>query len=168
MMVKRRQFLILGSMFGLSPYINARTSTKFDSAFKKIERTLEMVQEHMFPQNSVLPAAQDMHVIQFVYETMRHPSFDRDIKAFVLEGTEELINRTEGKFITMSTEEKEKALRAYEEIEYGSTWLERIMTLTMEGIYSDPIYGANIGELGWKSIHSYGGFPRPSTKYMGR
>ena len=167
-MIKRRHFLILGSILGLSPYVYAKTDDSFERAFKKIEPTLKAVQAHMFPQGSKLPSADAMHVTQFVYETMQHPSFDRDIKAFVIEGAEEFMQRTKGKFLSMTTAEKEKALRAYEETNYGSSWLERIMTLTMEGMFSDLIYGANIKEAGWKSIDSYGGFPRPSTKYMGR
>ena len=168
MIIKRRQFLIVASLLGISPYVHAKTNTNFDRAFKKIELTLAMVQAHMFPPESKLPDATSMHITQFVYETIRHPSFDRDIKAFVVEGTEELIHRTKGTFISMSPEDKEKALRAYEETEYGSAWLERIMTLTMEGMFSDPLYGANIKEAGWKALHSYGGFPRPTTKYMGK
>ncbi len=167
-MIKRRHFLILGSILGISPYVYAQTDSSFDRAFKKIEPTLKAVQAHMFPQGSKLPSADAMHVTQFVYETMQHPSFDRDIKAFVIEGAEEFMQRTKGKFLSMTTAEKEKALRAYEETNYGSSWLERIMTLTMEGMFSAPVYGANIKEAGWKSIDSYGGFPRPTTKYMGR
>jgi len=36
----------------------------------------------------------------------------------------------------------------------------------MEGMFSAPIYGSNIKEAGWKSVHSYGGYPSPKTKYM--
>ena len=41
------------------------------------------------------------------------------------------------------------------------------MTITMEGMFSDPIYGSNIKESGWKALGAYGGFPRPKTKYLG-
>ena len=66
----------------------------------------------------------------------------------------------------MSEKEKERALRAYEQTNYGSSWLGRIMTLTMEGIFSDPIYGSNVKEAGWKSLGTYGGLPRPKTRYI--
>jgi len=67
----------------------------------------------------------------------------------------------------MTKVEKEKALRAYEKTNYGSSWLSRIMTLTMEGMFSDPIYGSNTKEAGWKSVGAYGGYPRAKIKYMG-
>lgn len=166
MKIKRRAFLILGSLWGLSPYLSAKVTSGFQKEFKEVEKTLYAVQDHMFPEGSHLPSAKAMYVTQFLYDTMQHPSFDRDIKAFVIEGAKELQSREKGKFNTMSNEEKEKALRAYEETRYGSSWLSRIMTLSMEGMFSDPIYGSNIKEEGWKALGSYGAFPRPTTKYL--
>jgi len=166
MRIKRRKFLILGSLWSLSPYLKAEEITSFEKEFKAVEATISAVQQHMFPEKSTLPSAKVMHVTQFLFETIRHKSFDRDIKAFVLEGAEELMSREKGGFTSMTSVDKEKALRAYEETNYGSSWLERIMTLTMEGIFSDPIYGSNVKEAGWESVGSYGGFPRPKTKYL--
>lgn len=164
--MKRRKFLILGSVFGLSAYIHSKENSAFEKTFKKLEPTLRTVQEHLFPEGSKLPSGKSMKVTQFLFETMRHRSFDKDIKTFVLEGAKELENREKGRFVFMTVEDKEIALRAYEETNYGSSWLLRIMTLTMEGLFSDPIYGSNIKEAGWQVISSYGGFPRPTTRYI--
>ncbi|HHO65095.1 MAG TPA: gluconate 2-dehydrogenase subunit 3 family protein, partial [Epsilonproteobacteria bacterium] len=89
-----------------------------------------------------------------------------DIRAFILEGAKELDDRTKGKFLSMTVKEKEKALRAYEDTGYGSNWLARIMTVTMEGLFSDPVYGSNKKEAGWKALGAYGGLPRPKTRYI--
>ena len=166
MIKKRRQFLILSSMLGLSPYIHAKSMTTYDKAFKKIEPTIAAVQEHMFPNGSKLPSAKAMNVTQFLFETVTHKSFDKDIRAFVLEGAEEFVSREKGRFISMTHRDKEKALRAYEETNYGSSWLSRIMTLTMEGMFCDPVYGSNVNEAGWKAINAYGGVPRAKTRYI--
>lgn len=164
--MKRRKFLILGSVFGLSPYVQAKEISTFEKAFKKVEPTLLAVQNHLFPEGSKLPSAKSMNVTQFLFETMMHKSFDKDIKAFVVDGAKELEKREKGRFTSMTEQQKEKALRAYEETNYGRSWLSRIMTLTMEGLFSDPIYGSNIKEAGWKALSSYGGFPRPKTRYI--
>jgi hypothetical protein len=167
MIRKRRQFLILGSILGLSTYLQAKSTHKrFEKEFQKVRPTIAAVQEHMFPEGSKIPSAKAMQVTQFLYETVAHQSFDKDIRRFVIEGAEELISREKGRFVSMDPEEKEKALRAYEETNYGSSWLSRIMTLTMEGMFSDPVYGSNINEAGWKAINAFGGFPRPKTRYI--
>jgi hypothetical protein len=165
-MLKRRTFLLFTSLLGLSPYLHAKEISTFTKAFKSVEQTISSVQAHLFPEGGKLPSAKAMNLSTFLFETVKHKSYDRDIRAFVIEGAKELELREKGKFTTLSTPEKEKALRAYEETNYGSSWLSRMMTLGMEGLFSDPIYGSNINEAGWKALGSYGGFPRPKTKYM--
>lgn len=164
---KRRNFLILGSLLGLSHYLSAKEVSIYEKEFKEIENIIESVQKHMFPASSKLPSAQTANVTQFVFETMMHTSFDKDIREFVLEGAKELERREKGRFVYMTEKEKENALREYEKTNYGSSWLSRIMILTMEAMFSDPIYGSNIKEAGWKSLDAYGGYPRAKIKYMG-
>jgi hypothetical protein len=164
--MKRRNFLILGSVIGFSPYIEAKELNDFERSFKKVESTISAVQEHMFPKGSKIPSASSMNVTQFLLETITHKSYDKDIRVFVLEGTEELIQREKGLFTSMNSKEKERALREYEKTNYGSNWLSRIMIITMEGLFSDPIYGSNIKESGWKALGSYGGMPRPDSRYI--
>ncbi len=165
--MKRRKFLILSSVLGLSSsLIGEDKSIVLDKSLKGIEKTIQSVQQHLFPEASKIPSAQSMNATQFLLETITHPCYDKDIRLFVIEGAEELESREEGKFTVLSEKEKERALRAYEKTHYGSNWLSRIMTLTMEGIFSDPIYGSNVKEAGWKVLNSYGGLPRPTTRYI--
>jgi len=166
MRLLRRQFLIFSSLVGFSSYIKAKEQRSFQKDFEKVKLLIGAVQEHMFPANSKLPSAKKMYAIVFLYETIAHESYDRDIRVFVLEGAEELNSRTKEKFLKMTHSKREKALRDYEETEYGSSWLSRIMTLTMEGMFSDPIYGSNIQEMGWKALGSFGGQPRPRKRYL--
>ena len=164
--MKRRNFLILGSVLGLSPYIQAKELSIFEKSFRKVESTISAVQEHMFPKGSKIPSAASMNVTQFLFETITHKSYDKDIRVFVLEGAEELMKREKRQFSSMNAKDREQALRAYEKTNYGSNWLSRIMTITMEGLFSDPIYGSNIKESGWKALDSYGGLPRPASRYI--
>jgi hypothetical protein len=108
-----------------------------------------------------------MKSTKFLFETMKHSSFDRDIQAFVLEGARELDTREKGKFLSMTTTQKEKALRDFEAIRYGKSWLSRMMTLTIESMLSDPIYGSNIASAGWKALGHTASFPQPKEKYLG-
>ncbi len=165
--MKRRKFLLLGSLLGLTPYVRLQAQSGFERDFLEVKETIEAVQMHMFPEASRLPSAKQMQTIAFLYETISHKSFDRDIRAFVIEGAKELIAREKGRFVEMSPSQKERALRAYEETSYGSAWLARIMTLGMEALFSDPIYGSNRQEQGWKALSSYGGYPRAKVKYLG-
>jgi len=144
MKFQRRQFLIFSSLIGLSSYIRAKNQSIFNKDFEKIKPLISAVQEHMFPEKSKLPSAKKMQTITFLYETIIHESYDKDMKLFILKGAEKLNKRTKGKFLIMTINNKEQALRDYEKTKYGSSWLSSIMVLTMEGMLSDPIYGSNI------------------------
>jgi hypothetical protein len=163
--MKRRDFLIMGSATALSPYIQAQTAPPLSKSFKPVKETIFAVQSHMFPKGGRLPSARAMGTIRFTEETLFHPTYDKDIRAFVIEGARELMRREKG-FLSYTDAQKEKALRTYEQTDYGRSWLSRIMVLTMEAIFSDPIYGSNIKEAGWRSVQSFGGEPRPQTRYI--
>lgn len=163
---RRRDFLVWSLAVGLTSYVGAKELRLFQTKFEGVEPTLAAVQEHLFPKGSQIPSAKEMKATKFLFETMMHASFDKDIRSFVIEGAKELDKRTDNKFAALSFERKEHALRAYEKTEYGSAWLSRIMVLTFEAIFSDPVYGSNIHQAGWKSINSYGGYPRPKIRYL--
>ncbi len=164
--MERRNFLILGSLLGLSSALHAKVPDAFEKSFKEVEAVIAAVQEHMFPQGTKLPSAKEMRATVFLFETITHPSYDRDIRMFVIEGAKELESREKGKFTFYTAKEKEEALRAYEESSHGSSWLSRIMILSMEALLSDPIYGGNVKEKGWKALRTQGGRPRPTSRYI--
>lgn len=165
--MKRRNFLLLSSILTLPSYLQANTFGSFEKKFKQVEPTLSAVQEHMFPQNAKLPSATSMEMTQFLFETIRHQSYDKDIKDFVIDGAKELNRRTNNQFVKMTSQNREKALREYEKTNYGYNWLSRMLTLCMEAIFCDPIYGSNINQEGWKALGATGGFPRPKVAYLG-
>lgn len=167
MKTERREFLILGSLLGLSSFVDAKASTSFEKDFKALKSLFMAVQEHLFPKGVSLPSASSVRSTDFLFATMKHSSFDKDIRAFVLEGARELDTREKGKFVAMNNTQKEKALREYEETRYGRSWLSRMMTLTIEGMFCDPIYGSNMKEVGWKSVGHTASFPRPKEQYLG-
>ena len=165
-MLKRREFIISSMLLGVGTTLKAEPINDLEKSFIEVKDVIVSVQEHMFPTGNALPSAKETRVIEFIHETIMHPSYDKDIRAFVIEGAQELIEREKKSFLTYNVEEKEKALRNYEETNYGNAWLSRIMTLTMEGMFSDPIYGANKKEIGWKSLQAYGGYPRAKGRYL--
>jgi hypothetical protein len=164
-MLKRRKFLMFSTLLGFSSVLNAKNHTQLSKEFKSVEETIDSVLTHLFPEESKFPSSKSMRVASFLFHTISHKSYDKDVRDFVIEGAKELDSR-ENNFIKLSHDEKEKALRAYEETNYGSAWLSRIMVIAIEGILSDPIYGSNVNQMGWRSLSAYVGSPRPKSKYL--
>ena len=122
------------------------------------------VQEHMFPPHLPLPSATQVHTIDFVEQTLFHPSYDHEVRAYVIEGAATLHTR-EKHFVDYTPKEKERALRAYE-AEGGAPWLSRILILTLEAMLSDPIYGSNPHKICWRALGTKGGKPNPKVRYI--
>lgn len=158
---------MLGSLLlGLYEYTYAREPRQLFKEFQDVKPLIDAVLSHMFPAQTILPSAKETNLIDFVHATISHLSYDKEIKAFVIEGAREFRNREKKDFLSLNSLEKEQALRRYEKSSYGSAWLSRIMILGMEGMLSDPIYGANRKETGWKALHTKGGSPRPKGRYL--
>lgn len=164
--MKRRSFLLFGTGVALSPYIQAKALSALEKSYAEVEETINAVLIHMFPPGGKLPSAEEVHLSRFILQTIAHKSFDKDIRRFVIEGAKELEVREKGKFSSYSAVQKEHALREYETSGYGKSWLSRMLTLAMEGLFSDPIYGANVNEKGWKALGAYGGVPRAQQRYI--
>ena len=162
--MKRRWFLGLCAVGSVSILCASGQKQKVDLSNESYS-VIAAVQQHMFPDGSSIPSAIVFHATQFIAETIIHPTYDKDIRKFVIEGAEELQSREKHQFLHYDIQQREKALRAYEETGYGSGWLDRIMLLSLEGLLSDPLYGGNRRELGWKVLQTKGGDPRPTSRY---
>jgi hypothetical protein len=165
--VQRRNFLHFSSLCGVSSLLSAEKPDSFRQDFQKVSLLIAAVQEHMFPEKSLLPSAKKMHAAQFLFDTMADKTFNPEIRQLIIKGAARFEHYTEGKFTLLTAGEKEYALRSYEMSEEGKRWLSQMMVLTLEGLFGDPIYGSNIDESGWQALHVEGGMPRPKTRYIG-
>jgi gluconate 2-dehydrogenase gamma chain len=163
--MNRRSFLSVCSIEGTSLlFASSKQNTNILSNEQFL--TIQTVQQHMFPDNNLIPSAKTFRATKFLIETISHHTFDRDIRKIVIDGATELQNRENNKFLTYNSHKIEKALRSYEESSYGSNWLNQIMILSLEALMSDPIYGGNYNQLGWDSLKTKGGTPRPKKRYI--
>ena len=164
--MQRRNFLIASSLFASSRLLNANDRV-FIKDFDNVRLLFESLSFHFFPENSSIGFGKDMKIVDYLFDTMSHKSFDRDVKNYVINGAKEFEKTTKGKFIKMTKVEKERVLREFEKTTYGKSWLSRILRLMLEGVFCDPIYGSNTKEMAWKSINTFGAYPRPKNRYMG-
>ncbi len=168
--MKRREFLLFSGLNAAAPLVAETTVSYTDDTlyrrFLSVRALIAAVQAHMFPAGTRFPSAENVGALLFLQKAIFHPSYDKDIRRFVVEGAERLDKRTEGKFLHYTKKEKESALRKYENESYGSDWLSRILTLTLEGMLGAPVYGANPKGIVWQALHTRGGEPHPKARYL--
>jgi hypothetical protein len=127
--------------------------------------TLVAVQNHLFPKNESAPGASDFNAGQYYSWVLMDPDKDPDSLEQLRNGikwTKETADETfSEKFVDLNWEEKEKVIQLMANEGWGENWLSVTLTLIFEALLSDPIYGSNTNEVGWKWLEHTSGNPRP-------
>jgi gluconate 2-dehydrogenase gamma chain len=136
-----------------------------------IWQTIEALQQHLFPGGAGVPSARSVAAAEYLYMTMRHESFDFEIRDFIFLGVQwaeqeaqTLFGRS---FQTLESDECERICRILQnEYARGEAWLSTLISYTLEAFLGDPIYGGNIDEAGWKWLGHLPGAPRPVKRFV--
>ena len=173
----RREFLQgLVLLFSLAGSRSARADTQSEaspvaaaepvSIQEEPWSTLAAVQSHLFPVDGEGPGAEDFHATAYLRRALDASAMNPRNRQFILEGVgwlQELAEqRNSAGFIALDETGREDILRQIAGSEAGERWLSLLLLYTIEALLSDPIYGGNAGETGWRWLEHQPGFPRPS------
>ncbi len=161
--ITRRVFiastLLAGTALALLPQ-GKKTHIKLE-----LFKTLEAVQEVLFPKGLKAPSASEFGATAYLANVSFHSSFlESDLK-FLKRGAGELMD-TYNDFLTLSHKEQEEKLREFvNSSNLGQNWVAFVLYFTIEGLLADPIYGGNKNESGWKWLGHHAGQPRPQKPF---
>ena len=150
--------LISGTALMLLPQ-GAKTAIKIEP-FKVIAS----VQEVLLPKNGDAPSASEFGATRYLAVVSTHSSFVPSDLQFLNEGAKKLMKQ-EPEFLSMSFEKQEKVVKEFYETRLGSRWLSLLLFYTLEALLSDPIYGGNKDEIGWKWLGHNSGQPQPKKPF---
>jgi len=97
---------------------------------------------------------------------------DPDNRKFIVNGVGWLNDiaskRHEAVFIDLNGDQREDVLRQIEKTGAGERWISLILLYVFEALLSDPVYGGNTDQIGWRWLEHQPGFPRPpaSQRYQ--
>ncbi len=137
----------------------------FFSFLKKEDKwdVLESIQNHLFPKTKHYPSASEFEAIRYLKIVSKDNSFDRDDLEFLFRGLQEIQGR--GYRNGLSFMEKEKLLKEFSQERFGENWISMVLNYTLEALFSDPLYGGNVKEIGWQSFNHNPGLPRPKKRF---
>ncbi len=154
--MKRRVFLSLP--ISASLFISLAYAKKEDTW-----TVIESVQEHLFPQSAKYPSAKSFQALRYLKMVSHHDSFDQEDLDFIHRGARELVTR--GYTSIMIKSKKEQMLREFSKSQFGENWISLILNYTLEAMLSDPLYGGNKEEKGWRAYKHQAGIPRPVKRF---
>ena len=128
--------------------------------------TLVAIQDILFPSEENAPGARDINAAAFFQWVISDPLLDPDETEFRKNGItwieETAVENRSKSFVDLDKEKQELVLRYAEKYSWGESWLSATLLHIFEALLSDPIYGGNTDERGWKWLNYTAGIPRPS------
>ncbi len=129
-------------------------------------QTVIAVQEHLFPHLPDSPGAVDINALAYLEQAITAPGIDPDTRNVIVNGVGRLQDACRERFDLLfdeaSFEQREPLLRYLaDETRWGRAWLSLSMYYILEALLSDPVYGGNPDEIGWRWLEHQPGFPRP-------
>ncbi len=172
----RRTFLLRGgaalatiaALAGL-PYAVRKNLTR-ETAFVLFStqqlKALAAVQEHLFPKSPDSPGAADINATAYLENAITAPGIDPDSRNTIVNGVSRVQDasreRFDVAFNNLEYQQREQLLRYLaDKTRWGRAWLSLVLYYIFEALLSDPVYGGNPGEIGWRWLEHQAGFPRP-------
>ncbi|MBT8440568.1 MAG: gluconate 2-dehydrogenase subunit 3 family protein [Gammaproteobacteria bacterium] len=179
-LISRRQLLLataggsLAAMFPLSAStavdiaktgVNADINTEINSVAADPWPVIDAVQQHLFPAEPEAPGARDINALAYLKFVTSDTTLDKESREFITKGAawlEDMAYQMNKKsFISLGEQQREKVLRRIAGSESGENWLATLMLYIVEALLTDPVYGGNTDQLGWKWLQHIPGYPRP-------
>ena len=137
-------------------------------------QAVRAVQEHLFPSEPDSPGAADINASAYLETAITAPGIDPDTRNTIVNGVGRLQGASRERFDvlfnSLNHEQREQLLRyVADKTRWGRAWLSLLLYYIFEALLSDPVYGGNPGEIGWRWLEHQPGFPRPpDDKIYGR
>ncbi|MEK6774902.1 MAG: gluconate 2-dehydrogenase subunit 3 family protein [Bdellovibrionota bacterium] len=183
--IKRRQFIQKLCLWFFGGYFFSGCASMFKGSSKIQENrdgkslffsdeefnTLGAVQNCILPGGVSSPDAQAIGAMTYLERFFSYPDFKDQYFIFIQDGLNRLnknaLRKKNKNFYALDVEDRENLLLEFEKEGFNRDWLMFVIALTVEALLSDPIYGGNKNEMGWKWLEYSPKFPRPTKPYAG-
>lgn len=129
---------------------------------------LKAVLLHIFPDDGNGPSADDLNTFGYILWVLSDQYLPQDEKDFIIEGldwsNEQAKELYAESFIDLESNQQESLLQLFVDHKYGKKWMNVMVSLTLESLLLDPIYGGNVNEAGWSWLEHVPGVPRPTEQ----
>ncbi|HHB78807.1 MAG TPA: hypothetical protein ENK85_06205 [Saprospiraceae bacterium] len=169
----RRQFIkglgVIG-MWSMLPYLSGCRSD-FSPVKEGILGTHSQmaadVMDILFPEDGHGPGSVQINAYSYLNWVLADENYDADIKKSIFKGFARLADFSKehlGKpFGKMSPKEKEHLIAKVTQYGWGESLMARLVSLILDALVIDPIYGVNVKEVGWKWLEHIPGHPRATA-----
>ncbi len=122
-----------------------------------------------FPDDGNGPSANDINAFGYIMWVL-DDSLNRKTSEnqFIIDGiswlNDNAIKKYNDDFVNLSKAQQKRLIDEFTKDERGEGWSSAVITLILEALLLDPIYGGNTNEAGWEWLNHTPGYPRPTEE----
>lgn len=113
------------------------------------------------------PSSADINAYQYLKWVLSDENYDEDIKRLIIDGFNQLAEFSQEQFAKpygkMSSKEKVSLVAQATQSTWGENLMARLVSMILDALVVDPIYGVNVDKVGWKWLGYISGIPRATT-----
>ncbi|UFS61326.1 gluconate 2-dehydrogenase subunit 3 family protein [Sulfurimonas sp. HSL-3221] len=166
-MINRRTLLFGGAALLLLPAESGAEYARPVTMHAEPYQTIATVHRDLFPGGGGAPSPRLLKAIDYLGGVMRDPYVDDDDKRFLTNGARWLNEQARKDYgyayYRLPPEQRQQVLQKASGLVWGDNWLWSVLSYLFEALLSDPVYGANTHEAGWRWLRYEPGYPRPKT-----
>jgi len=156
-------YLSMPLYFGCNPEESKLISNKELEILKNVHKIL-------FPDYKTTPTIDQIHTDKFIVFILEDSFYDEDQKQYLKNGIKwlnEFANEEyDSDYLDLNPSIQSEIISKITKKSWGESWLSYNLTLIFEALLSDPLYGFNTNEIGWKWLSHQSGQPRATNKTM--
>ncbi len=176
--LSRRSFVKLGLIAGLFSQIPLANSCirENDKGQKNVViegsdyfielKLIQDVQNILFPKDDLGPGALELKSDRYLIWVLNDQRLDPWDNEYIIKGFHKLESASKEQFNTrftkLNSKQQENLIARVSLMDWGQSWLSKILTLIFESMFANPNYGSNPEGIGWKWLHHQAGFPQPN------
>lgn len=169
----RRQFIKGVGAFGVlstMPWLSAcRADTPIVAGvLGKHSQMASDVMGILFPEDGNGPSSRQINAYPYLNWVLSDKNYDIDIQQSIIKGFNRLADFSKeqlGKpFGKMTQKEKVALVAQAVQSNWGENLMARLVSMILDALVIDPIYGVNVDEIGWKWLGHISGLPRANNK----
>ena len=132
---------------------------------------LQNVLTFLWPDDKFGPTHESIKAFEFFLWVLSDKNVDPEENEYLINGLkwvdETSIEEYNIHFEKTSGKQKYKILKKVLNLEWGESWLSKVLTILFEAMFADPIYGSNPEGIVWNWLDHNPGQPRPieNNKY---
>jgi len=171
----RRQFITkligAGIIINLPFVYSCNEDVKTEKLNLRQKDVVDFTLEFLYPNDDIGPNIQTIGTYSYLLWMLDDKNVDPDENKYILNGInwvdETAVEEYDTHFEKLGTKQKYKLLKKIVDLEWGENWLSKMLTVIIESMFADPIYGSNPKGIVWEWINHNPGQPRPddSNKY---